>query len=188
LNLKLINHEHRKLAGHLIDEIGPATQIFFLESPPARWRFTTSPATRANPPTWWAGGELRPVAIGDAGLLFAWGRVPIFSLAQPVAAPTPGGFGQHVAAAGRLLEATRDERYASGGWRFIIKPFAVIARSRLHSDPKVSLRCVPTGGATLQRCLPNVSSFDIRRSVVTHHWRRYHRVEGDDQFRHAEDR
>lgn len=117
LNLKLINHEHRKLAGHLIDAIGPAARrVYFLESPTREIGiYNEEPRRRsANPLNLVGVAPLNHILLQLAmlGLLFAWSRTPIFGIARQVEVSRMADFGQHVAALGELMEATRDRQYA----------------------------------------------------------------------------
>lgn len=116
LNLPLVNHEHRKLAGKLIDAVGPPGQtVVFLES------FAGGPPISEDPsggmptgaeifnlwPTNWI--LLHLVVVG---ILFCFWRYPIFGRPKT---PEPQGrsdFGRHIAAMAELLELTGDRVYA----------------------------------------------------------------------------
>ncbi len=116
LNLQLVNHEHRKLAAHLMSEIPPASRIVFLESGPR------GPAIResdpvARPPNglavfsiWPLGGVLLHLAV--LGVLFCFARLPIFGVPRDPPEGSPSDFGKHVAAFGELLHLTNDRSYA----------------------------------------------------------------------------
>ena len=118
LNLPLVNHEHRKLAGRLIQEIGSKPrEVVFLESGPG------------GPPVW----ETEPVEhsptglqilavwpfnavflqLGALGLIFCYSRLPIFGRPRPLAAGQLADFGRHVAALASLLGRTRDAKFAA---------------------------------------------------------------------------
>lgn len=117
LNEPLVNHENRKLAGKLIEAIGPPRQhVVFLES------------EAGGPPVWneeprehqrtgldilgiWP-FSLIFLHLVAAGLLFCYSRYPIFGRPRPLEAPALADFGRHVAALGTLLERTRDRAYA----------------------------------------------------------------------------
>jgi len=118
LNLPLVNHEHRKLAGHLIHQIGPPPQtVVFLQSfaggPPIRDK-DPSP----NPPSgleilnvWPTNWILMHLVV--AGILFCFARYPIFG--RPLE-PKPDGrsdFGRHIEAVGQWLARSGDEEYAA---------------------------------------------------------------------------
>jgi len=118
LNLPLVNHEHRKLAGHLIDEIGPPRQtVVFLQSfaggPPIR---ETDP--HPTPPSgleilnvWPTNWILMHLVV--AGILFCFARYPIFGRPRE---PKPDGradFGRHIEAVGQWLARSGDQEYAA---------------------------------------------------------------------------
>ncbi|MFH1267590.1 MAG: DUF4350 domain-containing protein [Planctomycetota bacterium] len=118
LNLPLVNHEHRKLAGQLIDEVGPPEQtVVFLESGPMGL-FPWDEDPTAGPPTgleifsvWPTNWILLHLAV--VGSLFCFFRFPIFGLPRD---PEPEGasdFGRHVEALGELLERSGDTAYAA---------------------------------------------------------------------------
>ena len=118
LNLPLVNHEHRKLAGHLIDEIGPPSQnVVFLQSfasgPPIREKDppTAMPSGLQMFNTWPANWILMHLTL--VGLLLCFARFPIFG--RPVE-PEPAGlsdFGKHIEAVGQWLGRSRDHLYAA---------------------------------------------------------------------------
>ncbi len=117
LNEPLVNHENRKLAGKLVEAIGPPRQhVVFLESGPG------------GPPVWneepreqqrtgldilgiWP-FSLIFLQLVAVGLMFCYSRYPIFGRPRPLEAPALADFGRHVAAMGTLLERTRDRAYA----------------------------------------------------------------------------
>jgi hypothetical protein len=118
LNLPLINHEHRKLAGTLIDEIGPPGQnVVFLQSlaggPPIREKDppTAMPSGLQMFNTWPANWILMHLVL--VGLLVCFARFPIFG--RPLE-PEPAGlsdFGKHLEAVGQWLARSRDHEYAA---------------------------------------------------------------------------
>lgn len=113
LNLPLVNHEHRKLAGTLIDATAANGKVVFLSSgkggppidPPANdnslWRIFGA---------WPLNVVLLHFAV--LGVIFCFARWPIFGRPRM----PPGGplsdFGKHVEAVGRLLRRTGDRNYA----------------------------------------------------------------------------
>jgi hypothetical protein len=118
LNLQLVNHEHRKLAAHLMSELPPASRIVFLESgpggPPIR---ETEPVAR--PPSglaifaiWPLGGVLLHLAV--LGVLFCFARLPIFGVPRDAPEGSLSDFGKHVNAFGELLHLTHDRSFAQG--------------------------------------------------------------------------
>ncbi len=117
LNLPLVNHEHRKLAGKLIDEVGPPSQtVVFLESesggPPIR---DEDPS--AEVPTgmevffrWETGWILWHFAA--IGIAFCYSRWPIFGLARRLPQESTSDFGKHVEALAELFRRSGDAGYA----------------------------------------------------------------------------
>ena len=118
LNLPLVNHEHRKLAGQLIDEVGsPGQTVVFLESypggPPI---FDADP--KGGPPSGLAIFNVWPtnwilLHLAAVGILFCFFRFPIFG---PARDPEPEGlsdFGRHIEALGELLERSGDTEHAA---------------------------------------------------------------------------
>lgn len=117
LNLMLVNHEHRKLAGHLIDAVGPPQKnVYFLDSTSRHARIYQEDPRPAsgNPLQRILHPPLDSIALQLTllGLLFAWSRLPIFGIPKKVEAPRLADFGQHVVALGELLSKTHDESYA----------------------------------------------------------------------------
>lgn len=115
LNYPLINHEHRKLAGKLIAEIGDSRRVVFLESGPG------GPAIRdGNYKPQRNGLEILAIAPFDLiflhlaalGVIFCFSRFPQFGAPRRGQAAGVCDFGQHVTALGKLLERTQDLAYA----------------------------------------------------------------------------
>ena len=50
LNLPLVNHEHRKLAGHLIEACQPGSKVAFLESGRGARRYGPDGLAKQSPP------------------------------------------------------------------------------------------------------------------------------------------
>jgi hypothetical protein len=116
LNLQLINHEHRKLAAHLMSELPPASRIVFLESDPGGPPIRESEPV-ARPPSglaifsiWPLGGVLLHLAV--LGVLFCFARLPIFGVPRDPPEGSLSDFGKHVNAFGELLHETHDRNYA----------------------------------------------------------------------------
>jgi hypothetical protein len=118
LNLALVNHEHRKLAGQLIDEVGPpARTVVFLETfpggPPI---FDLDP--KSGPPSGLAIFNVWPTSwilmhLAAVGILFCFFRFPIFGRPRD---PEPKGtsdFGRHIQALGELLERSGNRELAA---------------------------------------------------------------------------
>ena len=117
LNLPLVNHEHRKLAGRLIDEIGPpAKTVVFLESYAGGPPISDSDPS-ASIPTGFEiliGPQTRWLFVHLAvmGVLFCIWRWPIFGLPRQLDPEAPSDFGKHIRAMAELLERSHDETYA----------------------------------------------------------------------------
>jgi hypothetical protein len=117
LNLPLVNHEHRKLAGKLIDQVGPPGQtVVFLESdwggPPIREedpsaQIPTGMEIFRRFPSGWILWHFAAI-----GIIFCFSRWPIFGLPRRLERDTTSDFGKHVQALAELLQRSRDEGYA----------------------------------------------------------------------------
>ena len=115
LNLPLINHQHRRLAGRMIDECGPPARVCFLESgqqtlgisesdtsvPMILRVFTVFPFNIIL---------LHLLAIG---LLYCFSVLPIFGRPIPLPEADLSDFGQHVAAVGDMLERGQHKSFAT---------------------------------------------------------------------------
>ena len=117
LNLPLVNHEHRKLAGKLIAEIGePAKNVVFLESyaggPPIRGKDPdpSMPTGLEMFNIWPTNWILMHLAI--VGVLFCFVRWPIFGRPKPSEPVGASDFGRHVDALALLLKRSGDRNYA----------------------------------------------------------------------------
>jgi hypothetical protein len=113
LNLPLVNHANRRLAGRLIDSVGRPGRVVFLESGPG--------GPPIDPPAegsalarlfgaWPLGAILLHLAV--LGIIFCFARWPIFGRPKVPPAETVSDFGKHVEAVGELLARTRDRGYA----------------------------------------------------------------------------
>ena len=113
LNLPLVNHEHRKLAGKLIASVGSRSRIVFLESdadgPPI-----DPPATDGSLWRMFAAWPLGAILLhfGVLGVIFCFASWPIFGRPRPQPAEVLVDFGKHVAAVGELLRRSKDRDYA----------------------------------------------------------------------------
>lgn len=116
LNSPLVNSEHRKLAGRLLDEVGPPGRVVFLESAPG------GPPIRNRDPRGQTGGldllgvwpmnaVIAHLAVAGV-LLWAW-RFPIFGTAREPRDERTGDFGKHVEAVGGLLARGGDAAFAT---------------------------------------------------------------------------
>ncbi len=109
LNLPLVNHEHRKLAGRLIDAIGqPGQSVVFLESdsggPPIR-----DDDPEADMPTGLDIFNIWPtnwilIHLAAVGVVFCFSRCPIFGRPKTVETVSGSDFGRHIDAVADLLE------------------------------------------------------------------------------------
>jgi hypothetical protein len=118
LNLPLVNHEHRKLAGKLVAACGTPGKVMFLESesghPPV---LDTDPDTKA--PTGFEVFTVWPFGIVAIhlvllGITACFALYPIFGRPRQPNEESLSDFGKHVEAMGELLEATGDREYAVG--------------------------------------------------------------------------
>ncbi|MGA2034932.1 MAG: hypothetical protein ABSG68_22005 [Thermoguttaceae bacterium] len=118
LSVALVNHEHRKLAGKLIDAVGsPGQKVVFLESghggPPIRDQ-------DEGPPTYPTGLEIFNVwptnwillHLSAVGILLCFARLPLFGRPQPPEPPETADFGKHLDAVADLLARSGDDAYA----------------------------------------------------------------------------
>ena len=118
LNLPLVNHEHRKLAGKLIAECGPPGSTVFLESGPGGPPVANKdPKTRY--PTVLDVLRVWPLSVVmlhfvALGLLFCFAYFPVFGEPRKLERDATSDFGKHVDALGDLLQRTRDQAYAAG--------------------------------------------------------------------------
>lgn len=120
LNLGLVNYEHRKLAGTLIDECGRPGEVLFLESGPDGVEVRESESTsQEDEPMWlkWAGvWPLNAVIyhVAAFGIVLCFALFPIFGRPRQPDKESPSDFGKHVEALGDLLARTQDRGYAQG--------------------------------------------------------------------------
>ena len=118
LNLPLVNHEHRKLAGRLVDSIGPSSQrVVFLESdaggPPISDRDPS-----LDPPTGFALFGVWPIGVlltqlALLGIVYACAQWPIHGVPDAGGRPSLTNFRAHISALGELLRETRDRDFAT---------------------------------------------------------------------------
>ena len=116
LNLPLVNHEHRKLAGKLISACAPPRRVVFLESE-AGGPLVLEEEPDANYPTGleiftaWPLGAI-VLHLTAVGILFCIAVFPIFGRAHRLDGVSPSDFGKHIIALGELLALTHDRQYA----------------------------------------------------------------------------
>lgn len=111
LNMPLVNHEHRKLAGRLIEACQPGKKVAFLET--GSGGPSVSEADEQAPPP----DSLRRRVVLAAhwfilGLVYCFAIFPIFGRPKPLSHDSSSEFSQHVDALGELLEETRDVGFA----------------------------------------------------------------------------
>jgi hypothetical protein len=138
LNLPLVNHEHRQLAGYLVQACEPGTRVAFLESGPGGPKtvnWTSSETTRKSRER-----VLLAVHWCVLGLAYCFCIFPIFGRPKALPDTQPSDFLQHVDALGELLKRSRDEHYA----RKQIEHYHAITRRdpnvrQGHPAPQVAL-------------------------------------------------
>ena len=117
LNLPLVNHEHRKLAARLIEEVGPAGQnVVFLESGRSGAPICDDDP-EANMPTGLEILVTKPYSWISLGFLvlaalFCLRHWPIFGVPRPLEQESATDFGRHIRALAELLRRTKNRRYA----------------------------------------------------------------------------
>jgi len=115
LNLPLVNHQHRKLAGRLIGLCGRAGQrVVFLESGPGGVRISDRElevhhVVRAF--TQWPINCIL-MHLTMLGIVYCIFAFPIFGRPRELASDSPSDFGKHIDALGGLLKRTGDRAYA----------------------------------------------------------------------------
>jgi hypothetical protein len=116
LNYPLVNHEHRKLAGKLIDECGDNQRVAFIESgrggPAIVKKETKSGGSSALEmlKVWPLNAILLHVIV--LGIVLCLARSLIFGRPRELPTESNTDFGQHVEALGKLLARTKDRNYA----------------------------------------------------------------------------
>lgn len=116
LNYPLVNHEHRKLAGKLIEECGDGKKVVFLESGAGGPEvLSKEPVTEDA-----SGLEILQVWPLNAiiwhltilGIIFCIARSPIFGRPKELPTESQADFGKHITALGRLMGRGKDRAYA----------------------------------------------------------------------------
>lgn len=115
LNLPLVEHQNRGIAGKLIDECGEKIRrVTFLESGPG-----TMSISKSDPKAYSGFDALKIWPINSilmhliiAGILFCAWVFPIFGRPRELKTETPSSFGKHIRAMGELLALTQDRQAA----------------------------------------------------------------------------
>jgi len=117
LNLPLVNHEHRKLAGLLIDQVQQGETVAFVESGAnSPLRIHESDFNTQNQ-AWYAMLTVWPLNavilhIAATGIVFCFAAFPIFGRPHTIVTDEASDFGKHIDALGKLLAKTQDREYA----------------------------------------------------------------------------
>lgn len=120
LNLPLVNRQHRKLAGALINEVGFERRVVFLETGGGSGGGNVSQEDpEAEQPTIFKFFWVYPLNFVTLGFLIlfiiaVFALWPIFGRARHDRPRRLSDFGQHVTALGDLMKKTRDQNYALG--------------------------------------------------------------------------
>jgi len=114
LNLPLVNHENRKLAGKLIGATGEPGRVVFLESGPGGPPIDPDHIDNS---LWTLFGAWPLNAIllqlAAAGVIFCFARWPIFGRPKQPPADSTSDFAMHLVAVGQLLARTKDRQFAA---------------------------------------------------------------------------
>ena len=127
LNLPLVNPQHRRLAGRLIDECGRPGKVVFWEGP----QFSGKPAVEQE--NQWAALTTWPMNfillhLAALGFIYLMQRFPIFGRPQQLPEPSTSDFERHIEALGDLMSATGDAGWAAAKiktYRETVRPEAV---------------------------------------------------------------
>lgn len=113
-NLPLVNHEHRKIAGQLIEACGNPNRVTFLETGPGGSRIS-----RRDPKAYSGFEALTVWPINSillhlivAGILFCLMVFPIFGRPRNIEEDSPSDFTKHIRAIGDLLALAGDREGA----------------------------------------------------------------------------
>ncbi len=110
LNLPLVNHQHRLLAGKLIDQCQPFSAVAFVESGPGGVSVFGSRNKEGE-----AARRARVLTAAHwflLGIVCCFFAFPIFGRPKSTATESVADFGQHADAVAALLERTGDTGYA----------------------------------------------------------------------------
>jgi hypothetical protein len=116
LNLPLVNHQHRKIAGKLVAECGPPGRVAFLESGESGLTILDQ-EPGAEAPTGFEVFTVWPIGVillhlTALGMLACIALFPVFGRPRELPPAQTADFGEHVTAVGELLEMTANREYA----------------------------------------------------------------------------
>jgi hypothetical protein len=116
LNVPLVNHEHRELAGLLIDQCQPGSKVLFLESDEhgiqVQDREESGGANRLH--EWMNVWPLNFFVFHFflIGIIFFFTYLPIFGRPKEPPADNISDFGKHIESLGQLVRKSGDQSYA----------------------------------------------------------------------------
>jgi hypothetical protein len=116
LNLPLVNHEHRKLAGRLVKECGGAGRnVAFLQSGPGPVSVSDRDREMHHLLRAFTEWPINCILLHLTmlGIVYCFCNFPILGRPRELSPDPPSDFGKHVDALGRLLERTADRTFAS---------------------------------------------------------------------------
>jgi hypothetical protein len=124
VNLQLVNHEHRKLAGKLIAEVKKPGRVVFMDSSYSSVRNSGSDDSddAASMLDVFGVWPLSVILVHAAVLLavFCFARWPLFGPPRDPAPAPAADFGRHVDALAEGLQRTGDASYARERWQYYI--------------------------------------------------------------------
>jgi len=148
LNLPLVNHEHRKLAGKLIDEFPFESQVVFLESGVAGLQVGEAGSLKHGDadPRWMRFARIALLHMAVLLTVFCLSRWPIFGRPLEPKVSTQGDFGKHITALGKLLMMTRDVNFA--------RTRILNYRRKVRPDKKTEIAASPTTADKTTKTIP----------------------------------
>ena len=114
LNLPLVNHEHRKLAGRLIEDCGSPSHVVFVESDEQGPQVAERGKHRHHGLEAFTAWPLNCILLHVTvlGILYCFSVFPIFGRPRRLPTRDNSDFGRHITALGDLLAKTHDEQFA----------------------------------------------------------------------------
>ena len=122
VNLQLVNKEHRKLAGKLIEQAGDKGRVVFIEADDSRIRNSRGGGRQET------AGMLDVFGVWPLSVillqwivvlaLFCFARWPIFGPPRDPPPRPASDFSQHIDALAETWELTRDSSYAQERWQY----------------------------------------------------------------------